>query len=142
MKKTTLRIVEGRPPNYEEIVERIGRPPAGAVFTWGEKLFVPKPPLGFHQELGPVLMAHEETHSRQQAIVGGPVAWWRRYIDDVDFRRQQETAAYQNQYLFAHATGISRQQRRELLRRLAKDFAGPMYGSIIKRTEAMAAISG
>ena len=135
-----LRIVQGKPPIYDEIVRVIRRPPAGAVFTWGDILYVPKPPRGMVQPIDEWLMEHEHTHSRQQAILGGPEAWWRRYLDDNAFRLQQELAAYRNQYALA-SRHLSRQARRLLLRQLARDLSSSMYGDIITRAGAVVAIA-
>jgi hypothetical protein len=137
-----VRIVRGRPPIYDEIISTIGRPPAGAIFTWGETIYAPNAPQGMKLEISPALFEHEATHSRQQKIVGGPEQWWRQFLDSPDFRRQQELAAYRNQYAFACRAGLSRQARRQLLRELARDFSSQMYGRIIGRVEALEAIAG
>jgi len=54
-------------------------------------------------EMSEDLIAHEQTHIRQQAEMGADV-WWKRYLEDDQFRYEQELEAYQNQYkwLVAH----------------------------------------
>lgn len=136
-----MNIVVGRPPIYDDVVRMIGKPPAAAVFTWGETLYVGNPPPGMKHLLDPALMEHEKTHSRQQAKDGaGP--WWARFLKSPEFRLEQEVEAYRAQYQFVCRHGASRQVRRATLRQLAKDLAGPLYGNIVKFAAAVELISG
>lgn len=130
-----MKVVAGKPPIYDDIVRAIGRPPAGACFTWGDTLYAP---AGVH--LDPAFMEHEATHSRQQRGMGaGP--WWAKYLESPEFRLEQEVEAYRRQYRFACLAGLSRQLRRAMARKLAGDLSGPMYGRIVSRSAALALIS-
>lgn len=87
-------------------------------------------------QLDAPLIEHETTHSRQQTQMGaGP--WWSRWLDSPEFRLEQEVEAYRAQYRFACGLGASRQVRRRLLRQLAKDLSGPMYGHIVTLAGAL-----
>ena len=93
---------------------------------------------------GPIedhLMAHEETHERQQVAYGGVEAWWNRYIKDPVFRLEQEIEAYREQYRFIKKTIKDRNAVARFLHSVAIDLAGPMYGNITSYAEASTAIS-
>lgn len=117
----------GKPPNYEAIVAAIGRPPETAVYAWGGTIYVPYEPLP-HE-----LYAHELVHFRQQEELGGPEAWWERYLADPAFRLEQEIEAYRAQI----ASHPNRAARRACLRDVAADLAGPMYGRILSKDRAL-----
>jgi hypothetical protein len=117
-----LRIVEARPPNYAEIAAALGPPPATAVFAYGDAVYVPA-----GGELPADLRVHEAVHLRQQAELGGPGPWWRRYLAEPAFRLEQELEAYRAQV----ASHPDRASRRRCLARVARDLASPMYGRIV-----------
>lgn len=135
-----MRVVTGRPPIYDDVVRVIGRPPAGALFTWGDTIYHDPPPKGFRHALGPDIVEHERTHSRQQAAMGAGV-WWARYLESPEFRLEQEVEAYQVQFAVVSRMG-GREGRRLVLRRLAKDLSGPMYGRLCSEGLARELIGG
>lgn len=67
------------------------KPGPTAIFTWGRTIYS----LG---SLTVDLLAHEETHTRQQAGFLGPWRWWLRYARDKEFRFEQEAQAYGYQF--------------------------------------------
>jgi hypothetical protein len=135
-----MKLVEARPPNYADVVRAVGRPPDGACFTWGETIYVSKPPPGYTHNFDEFLLAHEQQHTTQQNIIGSAKLWWKNWCENPDFRLQQELEAYRVQYA-AMCARLSRQQRRQRLRRLAKDLSA-LYGHIIGYEEAYIAIAG
>lgn len=130
-----MNIIVGKPPIYDQIVEKIGRPPANAVYTWGRDLYVGKDFV----TLDPALAAHEHTHTLQQEAVGGPEKWWELYLNIPTFRLLQEVEAYRNQY--AMTAEFPRMQRRAFLRRLARHLSGPMYGNVVSYSGALTALT-
>lgn len=115
-----------RPPNYDRLEAAFGPIGEGIVFAYGDEVYVPSGrPLPRH------LVIHESVHLRQQKDVGGPDAWWDRYIDDPGFRLAQEVEAYRIQY-----RAMTRQERRSLGPALARDLSGPMYGNLCGPVEA------
>lgn len=128
-----LRQIIGKPPCYDLIVERIGRPQLNAVFTYGDVIYCLS-----KVHIDPGLMAHEEVHAKQQQQQG-PEAWWEQFTKDRAFRLEQEVAAYRRQYL-VYRMGLSRKEHRELLRKLSKDLSGPLYGRLLTRSAAEARI--
>jgi len=125
-----VKVVEGKPPNYAEIVHTFGPLPAGACFTWGDILYTAKGAF-----IDPGLELHEETHRAQQARAGGPERWWARYLADPDFRREQEVEAYRKQAAL-YRVSLPRKMRRPILNRIAKDLASSLYGRIVTKAEA------
>lgn len=122
-----MRVCSGRPPNYAEINQAFGPLSPSVVFAYGDTIYAARP-----DELPADLIVHEKVHLRQQREVGGPEIWWRRYIDDPEFRLAQEVEAYRAQ-LASHSV---KRERRQVARRVALDLASSMYGSLVDRHEA------
>lgn len=125
------RIVVGRPPIYDRACAAFVVSPK-TIFAWGDAIYVPpgSPPLERH------LIVHEETHLAQQAAAGGPEAWWERYLVDDAWRLEQELEAYRRQYQVACQMIPRRPNRLQFLRAIAEDASGPLYGSLLTRSEA------
>lgn len=130
-----MQIINGEyPPNYKDILKAFDiKDHDGIVFTYGHKLYVPGSQKIDHQ-----LMRHEETHEQQQ-IKMGVEAWWERYLNDVGFRFMQELEAYRNQYKSMASLPLDR--RLGYLGHIATDLAGPIYGNMLSRDEAVTEIT-
>lgn len=116
----TLRIVREPPPNYQEVLAAFpfaSHP--GTYFTYGKCIFVP---VG-DAMVSDHMQAHETIHAERQA--DNPAGWWRRYLDDRDFRLAEELVAHQAE--FRHFEGSPRAQRRFYLRQAAHRLASPLY---------------
>lgn len=103
------------------------------VFTYGDILYNPT-----GGEISDDLMAHEETHAKQQSVYGVQ-DWWTRYLKDDTFRMTQELEAYRAQY--KHAQIYPRQVRRQLLDTISSNLSSRLYGKIVKKKEAKELIS-
>lgn len=122
-----MNILFEYPPNIEEI-KKAFKPTIYTVYTYGENLYNPgKWPLPLD------LIIHEKTHVIQQGK--DPKAWWDRYIKDTQFRLHQELEAYRRQWK-AILRGNSK-DKIGLLRTIAEDLSGQMYGNIITYEEAL-----
>mgnify|MGYP001570703982 CR=1 FL=1 len=126
------------PPIFDEIDARFhvrGKP---IIFAFGDRIFNP---TGI--ALTPHLMAHEAVHSRRQG--GDIVGWWRRYIDDPQFRLEEEIPAHRVEYrsmIAAAAFGVgNRHERRSVMSHAAIDvgvkLASPLYGRLVGRGRAI-----
>ena len=124
-----MRVVEDYPPNYDEIAARFGMRAARAIFSWGDVIYNP---AGIF--VTPALMAHEEIHGARQA--GDVVGWWRRYLDEPEFRLAEEIPAHQAEYRAACLTAHNRNKRRFIQKAIAARLAGPLYGRMIPGHEA------
>jgi hypothetical protein len=89
------KISHSPPPCYEEAKKKFGVNffRDRVVFTYGDTIHF------YKGNIDPDLIAHESVHIKQHAAYsGGPEAWWRKYLDDGDFRLSQELEAYRAQY--------------------------------------------
>lgn len=125
-----MEIVAGYPPNYAEIKKKFKFNNQNVVFTYGDKVYVPNgKPLPDHLEV------HESTHIKQQAEIGAE-KWWERYLQDKNFRLEQEVEAYKNQYAFI-SQNYGRNDRKGFLKKISNDLSSEMYGGIVTRKEAV-----
>lgn len=129
-----MRVVTGRPPNYERIVAALGRPVIEVVYCWGEVIFNPS-----GKPLHPSTLAHERVHSEQQLALG-PERWWERYLADQQFRLDQEVPAFQAQWRWLSGH-LDRAGRRAALRQIAGQLSGGTYGHLLSRERAVALIT-
>lgn len=125
------------PPNYDDIVRAF---PAVAlmkpVFSWGEDLYNP-----YRLRIDKHLRNHEALHASRQ-WVEGVWPWWNRYLDDPEFRLQEETLAYQAQLRSFARWDRSRERRHNYALQLAGALSGPVYGNLLTRIEAYRRITG
>lgn len=130
-----MKVAYDYPPNIDAIRAEFDLP-TGVIFTYGETLYNPD-----HGVIPPDLMAHEETHQRQQG--DDPAGWWKRYLEDVEFRISQEVEAYQNQYNHYKMNRCMKNGKlkvnrlRQFAYQLATYLSSPIYGEVITRQEAL-----
>ncbi len=128
-----MKIVIDYPPNIE-LIRATFKLHDGIVFCYGDTLFNP--------DNGPVddaLMAHEETHMRQQEEMGVE-RWWNYYLSSALFRVSQEVEAYQNQYKVFKKLLKDKNDLNRALHRIASDLSSEMYGKVMTLVEARKAI--
>lgn len=117
-----MKIVNENPPNYDKIAKKFDLHES-VVFTYGDTVYVPG-----GGDIPDHLMVHEQTHEKQQG--DNPEAWWDRYLEDDEFRLNQEVEAYRNQLRFVRKK-ITKKQKSDFLNRIAKDLSGKIYGNIV-----------
>lgn len=121
-----MKIVRGRPPNFDAIVAVIpaaARP--GVMFTFGDSIYATD-----GREISSWLIAHEEVHSLRQG--GSPERWWKEYLADPNFRFEEEAVAHKIEWLTWIKTGQrNRHQRRAMMAIVAGRLAGPLYGRMV-----------
>lgn len=123
-----------KPPIYEEAnkIFKLEESNQAAIFTYGDTLYNP-----FRIQLTTELIRHEETHMEQQeAHPDIAKTWWKRYIQDSQFRLEQEAEAYGAQYNLYCQQHKDKNSRFRYLFEIAGHLSSPMYGSIITRSEA------
>lgn len=131
-----MKIVNQLPPNIDAIRRRFqldGFPTV--VFTYGDTLYNP---TGL--EIPPDLMAHEETHAKQQSILGVE-QWWALYLENDSFRLSQEVEAYKEQYQYTLGR-YNRDSRRQVLSHIIRNLSSGLYGKIINKQTAKELIYG
>ena len=124
-----MQIVIDYPPIYDELkiaFPRIGR---GVIFAWGDKIYNPS-----NVNIPPQLIVHECAHARRQ---GNDVhGWWRRYIDEKEFRLAEEIAAHIVEMEYLLGPNPNRQMRRQIVRSTAKRLSNPLYRYDISKAQA------
>jgi hypothetical protein len=124
-----MKILIKNPPNIEYI-RKFLTPPKGVIFTYGDTIYNPD-----NGEVTGDIMDHEAVHSLQQVKLG-PEKWWDKYLNDKEFRFEQELQAYQVQY--RHATQIIKDpnQQNRFLMKLASHLSSAAYGNLVGFDEA------
>ena len=121
-----LRIIKAYPPNYPAIRARF--PAAGGHGVWfcyGDRIYAPT-----LTQIPPWIVKHEEVHSRQQEVAGGPEAWWRRYLEDDAFRYSEELMGHIAEWeAFKDKVPFpTRKEKERMLEAIARRLSGPLYG--------------
>lgn len=134
-----MSIVIGDPPNIADIAEVFPmvreRRTKGIFFCYGDTIYNPS------GRVIPIeLIAHECIHSLQQADWGVQF-WWARYLTDKQYRFDQELEAHRVEYASFVEQGNNRVFRRRYLAGVAERLAGPLYGNMCKKREAMRLIT-
>lgn len=133
-----MRQIVGFPPNYAHIRARFGQVvmSPGVIFSYGDIIYTPKP-----MKISPALIVHEEVHGERQRAIGVKV-WWARYLADDDFRWDEELAAHRAEYRFWTEREPDKYKLEAHLTQIASRLAGPLYGKMKSRSEAVALIAG
>lgn len=126
-----MKTVETYPPNYQDIVDGLGDV-TGAVFCYGDTIHNP-----FKRDITPDIEVHEQVHSKQQGDF--PEVWYYKYLNDKDFRLEQEIEAYAAQYAF-----IKKHMSGSLLKwgldNMAQALSGESYGNLLSHNDAVCKI--
>ncbi len=134
-----MKIIHAYPPNIDVIeaafhVRRI----KGVIFTYGDTIYVPD-----GGSVSPELRAHEGVHFSQQTADPEKIrAWWDQYIADPEFRYHQEAPAHRAEYRTYCSLHRDYNQRARFLHEIANRLAGPLYGGLVKPSEARRFIAG
>lgn len=129
-----MKVTTTKPPIYDEANKlfKLEENKMAAIFTYGDTIHNP-----FGCALTPELIRHEETHMEQQD--GHPevaAIWWKRYLQDPQFRLDQEAEAYGMQYKMLCQSVKDRNARARYLYQIAGHLCGPMYGNLVTHVEA------
>ena len=116
-------IVRDYPPNIDKI-RKVFPIKDNTVFTYGDTIYAPHITFTLSNDL----IVHEETHTRQQG--DDPEGWWDRYMEDHEFRFQQELEAYRAQYRAYCKVVKDRNRCFNFLVVIAKDLSSPLYGGV------------
>lgn len=100
-------IINEYPPNIGRIRQFL-TPPKGAVFAYNKKIYNPD-----NIDIWPDLEEHEEVHFKQQG--NDSDFWWERYLQDPQFRLEQEVEAYSRQLNFFKEKGANNKELKNLL---------------------------
>lgn len=127
-----MKIVETWPPNIDEIRAMLDISGVQPVFTYGDTMYNP-----YKHHIDKSLIAHERVHVAQQAAIGGPDVWWKRYLQEPQFRASQEIAAYRAHLRALLKVTNDRHAVAHILDDWAENLAGEMYGGCVTHEEAL-----
>jgi hypothetical protein len=128
-----MKIVVGLPPNFDEI-DRVFKVRGREVFyCYGPVIYNPT-----GVTIAPTLIVHEKVHCERQG--SDPEDWWRRYLADSRFRFDEELPAHRAEYRAVCQETTHKGARAHALWKIAARLSGPLYGGIIKYSDAKAQI--
>ena len=108
---------------------------SGVIFTYGNTI------SNSTGEMTEDLLIHEGNHIKQQEKIGADV-WWKRYLEDSQFRFDQELECYRKQYQWVLKNVKSRNEVFRCLFHYAKSLSGPIYGNLKSYNDCVKAIKG
>lgn len=119
-----MEIKKEYPPNINEITKHFPLT-IDVVFTYGDIIYSPA-----SLDIPKHLFIHEQTHSKQQLVMGVD-KWWSKYFEDSDFRLNQEVEAYAAQYkqFCKDKKNIERQYL--FLDLISRDLSSNLYGNLV-----------
>lgn len=138
-------IIRDRPPLFDDIDRVFNVRGKSVIFAWGKKIYVPSGSL----QISDAIIEHERVHGARQLAYSVPGAtrllftpeeliclWWRRYLVDIDFRREEESLAHVAELRHLCATAGGRNERRRHLSIVASKLSNPLYGPLMNKSEA------
>ncbi len=143
-KDIEVTIAQDQPPKWlwEELHKAFDIEDNRTIYTYGSTIHNP-----FKAYVADHMVIHETVHMRQQAAMqeeyegnAGPERWWRKYIDDPDFRLDQEAEAYGKQYWFYCQHQGDRNLQAKFLWEIANHLSGGTYKLDVDHSTAQALI--
>lgn len=149
-----MKIIRSHPPNISEIEAAfpgVSKTPT-ILYTYGDSVFTTG--MG---EIPTWIMEHERVHSQRQYELGltyqvgrgfpdhlgnneiynlGAESWWNRYINDSEFRLEEELLAHRVELEVFSRFYPDRNARRAYLKSIAKRLSSGMYGRMISFEKA------
>lgn len=117
-----MKIVVGKPPNFDQIVAQFPMAVGKVLFAHGDTVYNP---TGIY--IPNYLLAHEAVHGMRQ-VGAGIEKWWEQYIADEEFRFQEELAAHRVELAVLSQEVRDRNARAKLLMATAARLVAPLYG--------------
>jgi hypothetical protein len=125
-----MKIEIAKPPMFDQILAAFPKAAeSGVIFAWGDTIYnpsgivIPRP-----------LLAHEEKHgSRQMANhakwgeAAAPMQWWGKYIEDPEFRYNEELHAHAAEFKEQMRIVHDRNDRAKLMMSTAQRLLAPLY---------------
>jgi hypothetical protein len=122
-------IIVERPPNFDQILAAF--PDAGhdgVIFAYDGNVYCPS-----ERVIPPALIAHEQVHLERQERLGDPDFWWTNYIEDAEFRYNEELLAHAAEFKMLKVSQ-DRNAGAALLMRTAMRLVAPLYNYEPPRT--------
>ena len=127
-----MTIIFKKPPEhiYQACVKQFGVSfDDGIIFAYNRHIYT-KYPMPDYKEV------HENTHLLQQTLIGSADVWWEKYLEDKEFRLEQEIQAYKAEMRYVKEYIKNREIVAQIRHQNAIDLSSEIYGKIISYTEA------
>ena len=128
------KILKQYPPNYEQIRSFFPVHQHEPIFAFGDYIYTPHA-----EEIPEDIIVHEHVHLWQQKQYQTPEIWWNKYIFDKEFRKHEETEAYNEQYKWVKKN-LGTKASEEALFEYANNLSSNLYRLNISYNEASKAI--
>lgn len=125
-----MKVLAMFPPNYAAINAKFNVRGKNILFSYGDTIYNPSRVV-----IPPELMVHEAVHGRRQGA--DPSGWWNRYIEDPEFRLNEEIPAHRAEFQEVMKHGMADYKA---IRSIAERLSGPLYGRMIDVASAERAI--
>lgn len=118
-----MRIIAGFPPNFRQLHQRFNIRGKPVFITYGDVIYNP-----MRVSVPPEVVAHEEVHAERQ-LDEGVAEWWRLYLEDDEFRLQEELAGHRAEVRYVLDHGLP--NAGATIDAIAARLAGPLYGHMV-----------
>lgn len=126
-----MKVSDERPMIMDEVERRF---PAA---SWEKGTIVAFFPFVYCKfKLAPSKVVHEGCHLRAQEKMGVE-DWWARYFDYPEFRLEEEICAYAEEASFVRSVVRDRNLAFRMIRDMALELSGPLYGNLISYGAAL-----
>jgi len=125
-----MKILIEYPPIIDKIDEAFKCRDDQVIYAWGDTIYNPH---GI--QIPQFLIEHEKAHGRRQAE--GIEAWWDKYIEDVEFRYNEELIAHATEHKFRLRGVKDRNEQSRILMQSASRLVSPLYGKMTNLNQAM-----
>lgn len=129
--------IKDRPPNFDLIAKAfpsiLERP--DIIFSYGDKMYNPD-----GKTLSAWIIAHEAAHSQRQLEIP-PDEWWAKYIEDRQFRFEEEVIGHRAEFASYKQHRKDRNEHAAYLHMIAQRLSGELYGRVTDVKTAKSLIS-
>ena len=127
---TTFDIRYTVPPNFEQLKEAFFVKESDRIlYAYHPYIYNPS---GI-EDISKPLLHHEGVHMDRQHGGLGPLAWWKHYCENMQFRLMEELLAHRAEYVeVCKHPHTNRAQKRAYLVAISKRLASPLYGLKIR----------
>jgi len=130
-----MNVVIAQPPNIAEIDRVFPNRGAGVIYAFGDCIYNPS-----NANIPRFIAQHEAAHGERQLTIFGVDKWWRQYLDDAEFRYEEEVIGHAAEYLWQiNAWNRDRNDKARILASTATRLLAAFYAYPIKRTHKQAA---
>ena len=123
-------IKKEKPPIYDSLKNKFG-------VDWEDKIIIAfNGAIWCKEEPAPQKIVHEIVHLDRQDEIGND-AWWKLYLENDQFRLEEEMRAYLAEAKFIKKNINNREHVFHLLREIAQSMSSSVYGNLISTADAL-----